>query len=73
MELIYKKKFANAALDENFKAFVIYMTSLISKMTIHPIGEAQIALLITKKVAILVDSLNYTDIFSKKLAEMLLE
>ena len=38
VELIDKKVFAKAALDENIEAFVVYMNSLNlgSKMTIHP-------------------------------------
>ena len=38
VELIDKKEFAKAALDENIKAFVVHVSSLSlgSKMTIHP-------------------------------------
>lgn len=40
VELINEKKFARAAIDENIKAFVIYMTFLsLSLMLIHPDGR----------------------------------
>ena len=42
VELINKKEFAKAALDENIEAFMVYVSSLSlrSKMTIHPAREA---------------------------------
>ena len=54
MELIGKKEFAKAALDENVEAFVIHIASLNlrSKMSIHPAWEASIALLLTEEVTI---------------------
>ena len=52
-ELINKKEFAKAKLDENIEAFVVHMTFLISKMTIHLAQKAQIALLLSKKVTVL--------------------
>ena len=54
VELINKKEFAKAALDENIKPFVAYVSSLSlrSKMTIHLAWEAQIALLLAKKVTV---------------------
>lgn len=47
--------------------------SLGSKITIHPARKTQIALLLAKKVTVLANYLDFTDVFSKKLAEVLLE
>ena len=40
IELINKKKFAKAALDENLETFVVHVASLISKMSIYPAWKA---------------------------------
>ena len=40
IELIDKKKFAKAALDENIEAFVGYVASLTLKMMIYPARKA---------------------------------
>ena len=75
VKLIDKKKFAKVALDENIKAFVVYVSSLSlgSKMTIHPAWEAQIASLLAKKVTVPVEYSDFADVFSKKSAEVLPE
>ena len=52
VELIDKKEFAKAALDENVKAFVVHMASFTSKISIHPARKAQIASLIAKEVTV---------------------
>ena len=52
VELINKKKFAKAALDEKSETFVIYVASLNLAPRIHPDKKAQIASLLTKKVKI---------------------
>ena len=53
MEIIDKKEFTEAALDKNIEAFVIHVTSLsLNLMLIHTAQEAQIALLVIKKVQI---------------------
>ena len=56
VELIDKKEFAKAALNENVEAFVVHVTSfslyLGPTMSIHPARKAQIALLLTEKVTI---------------------
>ena len=53
VELIDKKEFDKAALDENVEAFVVYVTSLsLGSMSIHPAREAQIASLLTEEVTI---------------------
>ena len=73
VELIDKKVFAKAALDENVEAFLVYMTFLTSKMLIHPTRKALVALLITKKVTVPAKYSDFADIFLKESVEMLLE
>ena len=58
-------------MNENVKAFIIYIISFILKIIIHPDYKAQIALLLAKKVIIPVKYSDFADIFSKKLAEVL--
>ena len=70
---IDKKEFAKAALAENVEAFVVHAASFISKMTIHLAWEAQIALLLAKKVTVLAEYIDFVDIFSKALAKVLSE
>lgn len=55
------------------KAFVVHVIYLGSKMIIYSIQKAQIALLITKKVVIPAEYLDFANIFSKKLVVKLLE
>ena len=46
-------KFTKTALDEHVKAFVVHITSLsLNSIPIYPAQEAQIALLVIKKVQI---------------------
>ena len=53
VEIIDKKEFTKAALDENVEAFVVHVTSLsLNSMPIHPAREAQIALLVIEEVQI---------------------
>ena len=53
MEIIDKKEFAKAALDEHVQAFVVHVTSLsLNLMPIHPAREVQMALLVIEKVQI---------------------
>ena len=75
VELIDKKEFAKAALDENIEAFVVYVSflSLGSKMTIYPAWEAQITSLLAKKVIVSAKYSDFANISSKKSAEMLPE
>ena len=51
VEIIDRKEFAKAALDEHVEAFVVRMTSL-STMAIHPARKAQIASLVAEEVQI---------------------
>lgn len=71
--MINQRKFAAATLDLSKKAFVIEIVYLGSKMTIYPTWKAQIALLITKKVVIPAEYLNFANIFLKKSAAKLLK
>ena len=75
VELINKKEFAKAALDENIKAFVVHVSSLSlgSKMMIYPARKAEIALLLAKKVTVPAEYSDFADVFSKELAEVLPE
>ena len=75
VELINKKEFAKAVLDQNIEAFVVYMSSLSlkSKITIYPAWKAQIALLLNKEVTIPAKHSDFANVFSKKLAEVLQE
>lgn len=54
IELIDKKRFAKAALDENVKAFVVHVSSLSlrSKITIYLTQKTQITLLFGKEVIV---------------------
>ena len=63
------------ALDENIEVFVVHVSflSLGSKMTIHPAREAQIVSLLAKEVTVPTEYSDFTDVFSKKLAEVLSE
>ena len=74
MKIINKKKFTKTAIDENVEAFVIYITSLsLNLMPIHPAQEAQIALLVIKKVQILFKYSDFSNGFSKEKTSILLE
>ena len=73
VELINKKEFAKAALDEKSKTFVVYVASLNLVSRILPNKKAQIAFLLTKKVKIPDKYLDSIDIFSKEKALVLPE
>lgn len=62
IELIDKKEFAKAALDKNFKAFVVHIEapSKLAEIAIYFFNVAQVALLQADKVSIEI-SLEYTD------------
>ena len=71
VELIDKKKFTKATLDKNVEVFVVHVAFLISKMLIHLAQEAQIALLIAKKITVTAEYTDFADVFLKKLAKVL--
>lgn len=75
VQIIGQKEFTTVALDLDEEAFIVYVVSLSldSKITIHLIQEAQIALLIVEKVTIPTEYLDFTDGFSKKSATELSE
>ena len=58
-------------LDENVKAFVVYVAFFTLKISIHPAREAQIALFIAEKVTVPAEYSDFANVFSKKSAEML--
>ncbi len=74
VELIKKKEFVVAALDPEYKAFLIYIVALNISSNIddkmHPLKRAQIVYLKANRASIEVSSkcANFIDIFSSKLA-----
>lgn len=72
---IEKNKFVKAALDENFETSVIYVATILEKMSIYLAKETQIAFLQTGKASIkvLVKYSDYANVFSPKLAMELSE
>ena len=73
MDLINTKEFAKAALVENFKTFIIYMTSFNLVLGIYLDKVAQIASLLIKEVKILDKFSDFVNIFSDKKVIVLLE
>ena len=77
MKIINKKEFAKTTLNKNVKFFVVHIAffSLRTKMIFYPTRNAKIVLVIIEKVSksILAKSLNFIDIFPKKLIAKLLE
>ena len=74
--MIDKKEVIKAALDEESNTFVMHVLALetpLSRMSIHPNKEAQIASLLTKKVTIPDKYSDFADVFSEKKALVLLE
>ena len=78
VELINKKEFAKAALDEESETFVVHVAAQeapLTGMAIHPSREAQISALIQDKAPTKVPSeyADYVDVFSFDLAMELSE
>ena len=76
VELIDKKKFVKAALDENSETFLVHVAALeapLAEMSIHPDREAQIVSLLTKKVTIPKEYSDFADVFSEENALVLPE
>lgn len=63
MEIINQKKCLATALNLSKEVFVIHMTYLGSKISIYLACETQIALLVVKKITILVKYLDYLNVF----------
>ena len=70
VEIIDQKEFAKATLDENIQAFVMHISSLGSRISIHPAREAQLPLLITEKVTMPVEYSDFADVFLEKSANI---
>ena len=73
IELINKKEFAKAVLDEESETFMVHVTALkapLAGMAIHPSREAQISTLIQDKAPTKIPSeyADYADVFSFDLA-----
>ena len=74
VEIIGKKKFVPAALNEEDETFVVYMAAFnMVDSTIHPSWQAQISLLGVKKVTIPSEYADYTNVFSSNFAAELPE
>ena len=52
---------------------MVYVSSLGSRMTIHPAREAQLASLLTEEVTVPVEYSDFADVFSEKSANVLPE
>ena len=72
VEIINKKEFTKAVLDEHIEAFVVHVTFL-STMALQPAREAQIASLVIEEVQIPSKYSVFLDVFSKKKALILPE
>lgn len=74
MKIIDKKEFAKLALDENVKALVMHLFSLVmSLMLIYPAKKTEITLLLTKEVKIPTKYSDFSNIFLEKNASVLPE
>ena len=74
MEIIDKKKFTKAVLDQDIEAFVMYKTYFsLNLMLIYPAQEVLIALPIVRKVQILTKYFNFWDVFLEKKTLILLK
>ena len=66
MEFINNKEFAKVALDKNSETFVMHVAFLNLVPRIYPDRKAWIAFLLTEKVKILEEYLDFTNVFSKE-------
>ena len=60
-------------MDENIEAFVMYVSSLELRITIHPAKKALMALLLAKKVTVLGKYSDFANVFLEKSANVFLE
>ena len=60
------------AIDENIKVFIMHVTFLLI-IAIYLVKQSQIALLVIEKVQISIKYLDFSDVFLKKKALVLLE
>ena len=73
VKIIDQKKFAKATLNENIEAFVLHLSFLGSRINIYLVRKAQLALLLTTKVTVPTEYLNFADVFLEKSANVLPE
>ena len=73
VEIINWNEFAKTALDKNVEAFVVHVSSLGSRITIHLVKEAQLALLLVKKVTVPIEYSDFANVFLEKSANILPE
>ena len=73
VEIINQKEFAKAALNENLEAFVVHVSSLESRISIHPARKAQMASLLTEEITVTTEYLDFTNVFLEKSANVLPE
>ena len=66
IELINWKEFAKTALDKNIEAFVVHVSSLGLKIIIHSVRKAQMALLLAKKITVLIEYPDFANMFLKE-------
>lgn len=73
VELIDQKELVKVVLDDNIETFVVHISflSLGLRLTIYQARKAQIVLLLVEEVTIPAKYLDFTDVFSKELAEVL--
>ena len=64
VEIINKKEFTIAALNEEDETFVVHIAALSVDSNVHPSRQAQIALLDVEEVIIPSEYTEYTDVFS---------
>ena len=73
VELIDQKKFAKTVLDKSIEAFLMHISSLKLRITIHPAKKAQIALLLAQQITVRAKYSDFADIFLEELANILLK
>lgn len=73
VEIINKKEFATAVLNNDNKSFVVYMAAYSMGSTVYLSQQTQITLLDVKKVIIPAKYLEYIDVFFPDSATKLLE
>ena len=72
VKIIDKNKFTKLALNKHVKVFVVHVTFLLT-IAIHPAKKAQITLLVATEVKISTKYSDFSDIFMKEKALILLE
>ena len=70
VKIINQKEFAKLALDENVEAFVVHVSSLGLRMTIHLARKVQLALLLAEEVIMPTEYSDFADVFLEKSANV---